>query len=203
MNFVKKNSKSAVLLFIILAFLFSVSVENAEAQCDPGFTYTTVTVPYPGGCSYIVGICFKCAPSSNGFEFKIVSYTPANVTCYNYLLSNLSAINSFSETYIRENYSHSLCIIPPCNQGTDGIVIINTAMCWKKCVVNNNIDLVACDGAYCKKNYSACYNYTTRRTQGNLLSYILIGTIECSEDNVADPISGCSTCWHPADITCP
>ncbi|MCX6146115.1 MAG: hypothetical protein NTW25_02540 [Candidatus Kapabacteria bacterium] len=200
----KKFSRRAVLLLVILTFLFSVSLEKAEAQCASGYTYTTVTVPY-GTCSYIVGICFKCGASSNSFDFEIISITPNNSACYSTLLAYFASFITYANSYILENYSHSLCTVPPCNQGFDGYAEVRTQMCWKKFNNNGSIDLVKCDGAYCRRSYRTCWNYTTQRVQSTLIQTSLIGEIDCTSEEPIDPtIYGTYSawCWNPPLITC-
>lgn len=195
--------KKIILIALLFVMLISMNYEKANSQCDPGYTLTSVSVPYMG-CTYSVEICFRCSPIGvQGFDFTIYSISPSSSTCYNTLISNFSAFLSYANSYILSHYATSLCIIPPCNQGTDGYSEIRTPMCWKKCNVAGIIDLVACPGAYCKRTYSICFNYTTMRTQQTLTSTTLIGTIECSDTEVDDPISGCSLdCWHPFNLIC-
>jgi hypothetical protein len=196
--------KKIILSALLFVMLISMSLEKAEAQCATGYTLTSVSVPYMG-CTYSVQICFKCSVSSNGFDFNIVSISPADSACYRLLLDSLKPFLAYAKKFVFENYSHTLCTIPPCNQGLDGYAEVRTPMCWKMFNNNGVIDLVACSGAYCRESYSVCFNYTTMRTQRTWISTDLIGTIDCPTTKPPTPVVNgtYSTCWNPAGNTCP
>lgn len=193
MNLMKKFSRRAILLFVILTFLFSVSVEKAEATCPSGYTSASKTFSYNADtntCSYIVNYCYKCSPSSNGTDIIITSIESPDFGCFVYMSQHLRAVLNYAKDLLASNIVN-LCSIPPCDQQMRKTISVISATCAISFRDNtNNIVYFDCgDNPICTTTYeSACLDYTfspPKLTYSSKSSSQSSGTPNC---DIYDPI---------------
>jgi hypothetical protein len=170
MNLMKNFSRRVVLLFVILAFLFSVSVERAlSVECPFGHVAKTRTFgPDANGCEWEVVTCVACAVTHfDPTLLKVVSVTSTNGCDLADLDQSWLLIQLKLFLF---NYCSS---IKPCKDGCTR-VSIQLPLCYKwhskGWIDINNIYhfeswLEYCndekDNSYCEVNFGICVDNTT------------------------------------------
>ncbi len=207
----KKISKKAVLLFAILVFLFSISIEKAEAQpCSTGYTETTATFTYSSGtttCIYTIDFCFQCSPTHGPMKVNLNWFSATDSACFAIMKNNFAAFCDSAKNYILENYTSTLCEgTLPCNQGYKQVYIY-TPRCWQIYNDCTNYILRPCDDVYfCKSTYNTCldYNYSPPKlVRVKFGSDTPIGGTPPCPSSISPPMPPChgfSDCWQP--FTC-
>ncbi|MCX6147362.1 MAG: hypothetical protein NTW25_08950 [Candidatus Kapabacteria bacterium] len=183
----KNFSRKAVLLFVILAFLFSVSVEKAEATCPSGYTSQNVSMTV-FGCPVTLVICLHCSPSGSVAPMVIIEkFIVEDVGCS----TSTSPSHTMNEIYEQALIQMrilvaSLCSTIPCSQGHT-VVTLKRPVCVYNEYKNINgvltFNYVGCNAtSYCVITYDLCYeivNGIVVPVVSNI-SKFQTGTPECS-----------------------
>ncbi|MCX6146117.1 MAG: hypothetical protein NTW25_02550 [Candidatus Kapabacteria bacterium] len=206
----KKFSRRAVLLLVILAFLFSVSLEKAEAQCPTGYNFASFSYTYniPGGGSgtVIVTYCYICGVSSNSTIADIQTVT------IDYSLLSYAATDDFKNV-LNDQVAFNLknlCTVPPCPQQSANFEI-SKSMCVKYVnqPANARVVIVFCNGDNsCKYLYTLCMDNTQSPPvlMKTLISKSSTGTPNCDSSATIPPNgSNWDDAWESTcfQYTCP
>lgn len=192
MNLMKKKSKKAVLIFAVLAFLFSVSVEKTEAQCATGGTLYSFSF-LNGDCTYEVSYCEYFDATTNTYVIDVVKVTflwsglfpcgpiSINTTFMNYIKEK--AINDFFLHHTDPMSS----LIPPCPNQSTLLIAFKAVTCWfaTQFYENGNakmkIEHCQTEGVVgsCKTTYTICRNMTTGLIEKTQISSTSISGFLC------------------------
>lgn len=202
MNFIQKFSKKAVFLYVILAFLFSVSVKKAEATCSTGWSSSSIMYSYNyggGTCNITVTYCFTCGSANNGTP----SIYPTNISVDNTCVANVNFDSNFYED-LKTQLSKELTKNcnenpPPCSESTRISHEVRVAQCWKFYHTNIGVGqdywinyLDPCGEAYCVTIFKICTDYATQGHPIVIQTYeqFLVGDSQCSSSYPLIPPTG-------------